>query len=67
MQFKDGELHGTQKFYFTSGREVGKLQRDVAYKNGKIDGLMRYYDPEGKVTLQYTYKNGERIGGGIVE
>jgi antitoxin component YwqK of YwqJK toxin-antitoxin module len=66
-QFKDGQLHGTQKFYFQSGREVGKLQRDVSYKNGKMDGLMRYYDPDGNITLKYTYKNGKKVDGGIVE
>ena len=44
-----------------------KLKQEVEYKNGLQDGYFRYYDEEGNVTLEYEYKEGEKIKGGIVE
>ena len=44
-----------------------KLKQEVQYKDGKQDGFFRYYDDQGNVTLEYQYKNGEKISGGIVE
>ena len=58
----NGQLEGAYKEYFPGGRESGKLQKLMEFKNGKQDGKLEYYDPDGNVTLSYTYKNGEKVG-----
>ncbi|HQU61428.1 MAG TPA: hypothetical protein PLU64_19605 [Saprospiraceae bacterium] len=62
--YKNGELDGVYCEY--DGRS-GKIQKEVHYKNGKQDGKYRYYNEEGKITLEYDYRDGERVGGGIIE
>ncbi|MBX2877188.1 MAG: hypothetical protein KTR30_34025 [Saprospiraceae bacterium] len=62
--YKDGELHGVYKEFMPL---FGRLQKEINYKDGKQDGLYRYYDDEGKITMEYVYKNGEKISGGIVD
>lgn len=66
-RYKDGKLHGIREIYFKSGRETGKIQKTIEYKNGVIDGTMRYYNGEGEVKVKYTYEDGERIKGGITD
>ncbi len=44
-----------------------KLKQEVQYKNGVQHGYFRYYDEAGNITLEYEYKDGEKISGGIVE
>ncbi len=65
--YKKGKLDGTHKEFFTSGRESGKLQKLVEFKNGVQDGKLEYYDEEGNVTLTYQYENGVKLDGGIVK
>jgi antitoxin component YwqK of YwqJK toxin-antitoxin module len=31
------------------------------YKNGLRDGVSKWYDQEGNLTIQYEYKNGELV------
>lgn len=59
-----GNLDGTVKTY---DDRTWKLKQEVQYKDGKQHGYFRYYDEEGNVTLEYEYKNGEKVSGGIVE
>jgi len=44
-----------------------KLQREIDYVNGVKDGKIVYYDEEGNVTVEYVYKNDEKVSGGMVE
>ncbi len=60
--YVDGKLDGPFREYHIND---GKIKKEVNYKNGVLDGWMRYYDQEGKVTLQYEYKDGERVSGGM--
>ncbi len=62
FQYVNGILNGEYKKYFDTG---GKLQQEAIYKNGKLDGTMRFYNKEGQVTLEYEYKNGEKVSGGM--
>lgn len=62
--YKDGELHGVYKEFMPL---FGRLQQEIHYKNGKQDGPYRYYDDEGRITMEYVYKNGEKVSGGIVD
>lgn len=59
-----GKLDGTVR---TFEDRTWKLKQEVQYKDGKQDGFFRYYDDAGNVSLEYEYKNGEKVSGGIVE
>jgi antitoxin component YwqK of YwqJK toxin-antitoxin module len=56
--YKDGQLHGRMTKYVEF---TGKKLSEADYKNGKQDGIFRYFDDKGNITLEYRYKNGEKI------
>lgn len=62
--YKNGELDGTYREY---ERKNGKLQKEINYKNGVQHGMYRFYNLDGAITLEYEYKNGEKVAGGITE
>ncbi len=62
--FKMGVHHGTFCNYF-SGMDL--LEHEVEYAGGKMHGMNRYYNRQGKVVMEYKYERGEKISGGIVE
>ncbi len=62
--YVNDKLEGTARTY--DDRSF-KLKQEVQYKNGLQDGFFKYYDESGNVTLEYEYKNGEKVSGGIVE
>lgn len=62
--YVDGALDGVMAEYDYRNQ---KLKQEVSYKMGLKDGYMRYYNDEGKITLEYLYKDDERISGGIIE
>ena len=62
--YKDGKLEGTVRLY---DERTFKLKQESQYRNGLLDGYFKHYDEEGNVTLEYQYKNGEKVSGGIVE
>ncbi|MGB1242584.1 MAG: toxin-antitoxin system YwqK family antitoxin [Chitinophagales bacterium] len=57
--YKAGQIDGERKRYYSNL----KLQEAGTFKNGKRDGYARWYDEEGNVTIEYQYKNGEKVGG----
>lgn len=61
--YKNGKLEGVYKIYTLA---TGALQTTAEYKNGVQDGYYRTYNPDGQITTEYLYKNGERISGGVV-
>ena len=61
--YKDGKIDGPFAVY--NGQ--AQLQKKGFFKNGKQDGKLTFYDEKGNVTLEYEYKDGEKISGGIVE
>ncbi|WP_161634452.1 toxin-antitoxin system YwqK family antitoxin, partial [Aquimarina pacifica] len=40
----------------------GKLKKAFYYKNGKKDGLQKYFYTDGIPNLEHTYKNGTKVG-----
>lgn len=62
--YKDGQLHGRMTKYHDYS---SKILSETDYKYGKQHGIYRYYDPEGNITLDYLYENGEKVRGGIVD
>lgn len=63
-QYANDKLEGVAKTY---DERTFKLKQEVQYKDGLQDGYFRYYDEAGNMTLEYQYKKGEKVSGGIVE
>jgi antitoxin component YwqK of YwqJK toxin-antitoxin module len=58
----DGALDGIMAEYNYRNQ---KIKQEISYKMGLKDGYMRYYNDEGAITLEYLYKDDERVSGGI--
>jgi len=61
-EYLKGQMHGTHRQYFV--RE-GWLQFSTEYKNGVRHGMNRTYNKEGQVTLEYEFKDGQKVSGGM--
>lgn len=62
--YKNGQFDGKyQRFY--EGRNV--LQQDAEYKDGKLNGVSKFYNEKGEQIMEYEYKNGEKIRGDILK
>ena len=62
-EYVNGQYDGTWTTYYDNS---DKPQKVTTYSNGQMNGPLRFYDEEGKVTVEYEYKNGEKLSGGIV-
>ena len=62
--YKNGKRHGRLTQYHDYS---DKILSESDYLDGKQHGIYKYYDKSGNVTLDYEYKNGEKVRGGIVE
>lgn len=62
--YKAGKLNGISRNY---NELTGKLQTETEYINGQQHGEHKVFNEDGQVIMQYTYENGEKISGGIVE
>lgn len=56
--YQEGQLNGVYREYKTG---TGKVQKEIEYKDGKMDGRYLFYDDDGNVILDYQYKNGEKV------
>ncbi len=61
--YTNGQLDGIYKKYY-DGTEI--VQQEISYKNGKQDGEHLFYDQKGVVSMRYSYKDGEKVSGGVV-
>ncbi len=61
-EYKAGKMHGTHRQYFV--RE-GWLQSTTEYKDGVPHGMQRTYNQAGEVTLEYEFKDGKKVSGGM--
>lgn len=64
MYYKEGVLDGPYTLYFPNS---DVKQRTAEFRNGKEHGIIRFFNDKGKITMEYEYRNGEKISGGIVE
>ncbi len=62
--YQNGQLHGLFTKYYPKSDQI---QSTTEFKNGKQHGIYRYYDEEGNITLEYEYKNGEKVRGGMIK
>lgn len=63
IEYKNGELDGFYREYHDSN---GKLQKEISYKNGVQDGPFRQYNADEQLIMEYEYKDGKKVSGGIV-
>jgi antitoxin component YwqK of YwqJK toxin-antitoxin module len=63
FHYKNGVLDGLYAVYYENS---DIRQRSAEFKNGVEHGAVRFYDPQGNITVEYQYKNGEKISGGMV-
>lgn len=59
-QKEQSSVHGSN--IVVSKHDNGKIRAEVAYKDGKQNGLSRSYDRDGKLILELPYVDGKRDG-----
>jgi len=64
VDYKMGKIDGFYREYHTSN---GKLQKEIAYKDGVQHGMFRQFNDEEKLIMEYEYADGEKVSGGVVE
>lgn len=62
IPYVNGKITGVMKKYYDNT----KLMEEAEYKDNLQDGYYRHYNAEGTMDLEYFYKNGEKVSGGIV-
>ena len=55
--YKKGLLEGKVEIFYDNA----KVMEESYYKNGKRDGVAKWYDQEGKLSIEYNYVEGEWI------
>lgn len=63
ITYKNGKINGYIKEF--NNRE--KLFRFTEYQDNALHGKAITYNEEGKIIMEYLYKNGKKISGGLVE
>jgi len=61
--YKHGKKDGVEREF----GEENKVQKENTYIADSLDGPMRFYNDEGKLTTEFQYANGRKISGGIVK
>ncbi len=62
--YVDGQIDGVYKKFYPN-KDV--LQQEVNYKNGQLHGESNYYNEKGELIMEYVYKDGEKVSGGMVK
>ncbi len=63
LSYAEGILEGPFAVY----NNQYKLQKKGYFKKGKQDGLLQFFNENGDITMEFTYKDGEKISGGIID
>lgn len=64
ISYKDGKYHGISRTFFSN---TDKVQQETSYKEGELHGYVSHFNEDGQVVMQYEYKDGKKISGGIVK
>lgn len=59
-----GQLEGLYTKYYES-RDI--VQQEQMFKQGKLHGTTKFFNEKGDLIMQYEYKDGEKVSGGVVE
>ena len=54
-----------QYFKYYPNKDI--VQQETNYKMGKLHGPSKYYNEEGELIMEYEYKDGEKVSGGVTE
>lgn len=63
IMYSKGKINGFIREY----NNKSKVIKESNYKDNVLDGKVSNYNDDGKLILEYIYKNGEKISGGIIE
>ena len=63
IPYDNGVIDGKVVKYY----QGGKVREEIEYKDGLQHGMYNHYNENQKLDMQYEYKNGEKISGGIIE
>lgn len=58
-----GAVDGTVRRYYVNGKKMEEIQ----FKGGTQDGFYRHFNEQEQMDLEYIYKNGEKVSGGMVD
>ncbi len=58
-----GQVDGKVIRYYNNGR----VMEEIEFKGGMQHGFYNHYNADQKLDMQYEYKNGEKISGGMVD
>ncbi len=61
--YNRGQLDGVYKTYFKT--KPGQVQKEIHYKNNQQHGKFVQYSEDGKILLEYEYKDGKKVSGGV--
>ncbi len=56
--YKMGKLEGERKVFYEN---TDKIQEESNFKNGQRDGISKWYNQDGDITIQYEYKDGKKV------
>lgn len=60
MEYRNGLLNGLKKLYYNG--KPDKVLEESYYKNGKKDGIAKWFSEDGLLIAEYQYKNGSFEG-----
>ena len=63
IPYRMGTVDGTVQRFYVNGKKMEEIQ----FKSGKQDGYYRHYNEQEQMDLEYVYKNGEKVSGGMVD
>ena len=56
-------MHGKVIKYYSNG----KVREEIDYQEGLQHGKYNHYNEDQKLDMQYEYKDGEKVSGGMVQ
>lgn len=65
--YLDGKLHGKKTIYYDDYESITDVKKIMHYDHGLLDGKVSWFNGEGEMTMQYIYKDGKMVSGGIIE
>jgi antitoxin component YwqK of YwqJK toxin-antitoxin module len=65
VPYDQGKISGVMRKYYDSSNSF-KIMEEAEYKDNKQNGIYRHYNEQGAIDLEYVYRNGEKVSGGIV-
>ncbi|MEO1262718.1 MAG: hypothetical protein AAFZ15_28180 [Bacteroidota bacterium] len=62
--YVNGKIDGNYIKYYPN-KDIA--QQEVNYKMDKLHGASKYFNEEGELIMEYEYRDGEKVSGGLIE